>query len=1184
MVPRKSQFEYKLAKWGVRKNARRDEWQYLRRRMQKREGRISEVTIRGRIIPEHKIRRELQRYTTIPTAGEFRAGLPSPKTPEGDIIRVMSPGIGDLPHSWPSNLPWFLFKDQVPFILSWSAPFLNSLFAPSEFSEVLHLTLGREAHSQLQTVHLIPEAISATIVTLAKSIPEIGGEGLNTQPICNVGDMNSMATQLLVVLLFRLSNKLYEQGQIDEKIQSMHDDLIMHLIEEISKSNSAFLTDLLRSRSHASDAIKEAVYASALRTSKYEIIPQLLNAGVDPNPPVLVIIRQQFRIGRGKASISWRNPLLYHLTGLGIAAYRLDTRLAVMLLEAGATVGQGAHLLDLVAAGDNHDRTVEIAQLLVSAGTEVDHLYTSDSLVTHLSPLAAAIARNNNRLARFFIEKGADTDICRRPHSSYNKKRERLRGLRYGWRSDYLDSFNAGYTALHIAIVAENIEMTDQLLRPILNRSIILPKRALQEIFVTACWAGDLATAEKLLGLDIELNEGWKLGITPLVATAWNPDIQLAESLLRLGAHVDPLNQKLASFSTSRSPSALHVAAFHGNAALVQLLLDRGANLNLRFTPLRKEESRYDWLIPRGHTSPLQFALESRDPATAAILYPQAELLGGELSLAITMENESLISDLLSRAPDVLSSTILEAAATSGNIRAITSFFSSGGCYQSKALFRAVQAAILSKDLSIVEFLSAHRSQGPIDDYEASSLFNSIEREEWRLVHLFLRDPFLPYLEIDFKKYSFEHDDPPEYNTMLRAAMFANNMLLIKEMLHLGYRPRFVDFWILIEDEANAHHISGEIASLIWSFSAPSSMDLTERHRLLNFAIRNGLPQRVREWIPLVDTLNFYALNRAPLQEAAERDNIVLVRLLIHAGAEVNAPAFQYHGITALQAAAARGNLEIATLLIQQKADVNAPAAKGDGRTALEAAAEHGRLDMVHFLLENGANLEGPMRIHYVRAVDFAIGEGHFAVAKYLKEHGAWTDRDQELQDTAGVLDDCHFVYNEETQDWKIRWTKFNKEEDDWYSVAYSDTNTDDDSYSDSSNDTAEYANSSSQTEGAALSAVGSMGDDSDCGSSDGTTEDTNSGSETEGAIPSGIELMDEAMEDDFDLEAFLEETLEEHQVAMPSWTMSWIMELDASAEELDTGEHSAQWGPMLTEGGEGFPETFDENDFWNIQ
>ncbi|RYP75533.1 hypothetical protein DL770_007386 [Monosporascus sp. CRB-9-2] len=925
----KNQFEYKLAKWGVRKNARRDEWQYLRRQMQKREGRISEVTIRGRIIPEHKVRRELQRYTTIPTAREFQARLPSPKTPEGDIIRVMSPSIGDLQHSWPNNLPWFQFKEQVPF-----------------------------------------KTVSATIVNLVKSIPGIGGgEGVKTQQLCNIGDMNSMATHLLVVLLFRLSNKLHKGGLQNEG-DTLHDSLVM------------------QSRSHTSGAIKEAVYASAVRTSKYEIISQLLKAGVDPDLAVPIYTRQVFKIRREKASMEWETPTRFPGSGLEIAAYRLDTRLAVMLLEAGATVGRSTILLYLVAAGNNHDRTVEIAQLLVGAGFKVDRLYT---------------------------------------------------------------------------------------------RSSILPKRALKEIFLTACLAGDLGTAEKLLGLGIELDEGWELGITPLVATAWNPDTKLAESLLRLGVRVDPLNQRLAS--SSRSPSALHVAAFNGNTALVQLLLDCGANLNLRFTPLRKDKDLYDWLIPSDHTSPFQFALESGDPDTAALLYPQAELLGGELAQAVAMENEKLVSDLLSRAPDILSSEqeggkVLEAAATSGNIRVVTWFFSSGGYYQSRALFKAVQAAIMSKDISIVELLSAHRSLGPIDDYEAS-------------------------------------------------------------------------------------------------------VDLTERQKLLNSAIANGLVQRVREWIPLVGSLDFSVVFRTPLQKAAEQDDIVLVRLLIDAGAEVNAPAYHEYGVTALQAAAARGNLGIATLLIQNKADVNAPAARLEGRTALEAAAEHGRLDMVHFLLESGAILEGPMRIHYVRSVGFAIRGGHFAVATYLEEHGAWTDKDRELYDMAGILNiDVHFVYNEETQDWKTRRINYNKEKDDSYSVAYSDTDTGDDPYSESSDDTAEYANPSSRTEGAILSAVGFTDNDSDCECSDDTEEYADSSSQTEGASLSANGLMDEAMEGDFDLEAFLEEPLEGHQGAMPRSTMSWIMGVDASAEEWNTEEHGARWGTLLIGGGDGFPETFDENYF----
>ena len=72
-----------------------------------------------------------------------------------------------------------------------------------------------------------------------------------------------------------------------------------------------------------------------------------------------------------------------------------------------------------------------------------------------------------------------------------------------------------------------------------------------------------------------------------------------------------------------------------------------------------------------------------------------------------------------------------------------------------------------------------------------------------------------------------------------------------------------------------------------------------------------------------------------PLHYAAKYGHISVIRLLLEAGRDVNAPAAAHGGRTALQAASEGGHEDVVKLLISHGADVNASAAPQYGRTAL---------------------------------------------------------------------------------------------------------------------------------------------------------------------------------------------------------------------------------------------------------
>ncbi|TGJ78275.1 hypothetical protein E0Z10_g10489, partial [Xylaria hypoxylon] len=114
---------------------------------------------------------------------------------------------------------------------------------------------------------------------------------------------------------------------------------------------------------------------------------------------------------------------------------------------------------------------------------------------------------------------------------------------------------------------------------------------------------------------------------------------------------------------------------------------------------------------------------------------------------------------------------------------------------------------------------------------------------------------------------------------------------------------------------------------------------------------------------------------------------IDLVKTLIAQGADVNAPAAKYRGMTALQIAASEGDIGTALVLLEHGANINAPPAKQAGLCALDAAACNGRLDMVKLLLSMAAHSHDRGTTGYAGAIRLAVGRGHIAVAELIREH-----------------------------------------------------------------------------------------------------------------------------------------------------------------------------------------------------
>ena len=132
------------------------------------------------------------------------------------------------------------------------------------------------------------------------------------------------------------------------------------------------------------------------------------------------------------------------------------------------------------------------------------------------------------------------------------------------------------------------------------------------------------------------------------------------------------------------------------------------------------------------------------------------------------------------------------------------------------------------------------------------------------------------------------------------------------------------------------------------------------------------------------------------LADAAERGNSALVRTLLDAGANVNAP--QVDGMTALHWAVYHDDAETAGLLIRSGANVNAE--NRYGVPPLSVAATNGSADIVALLLDAGGNANAALRGGETVLMT-AARTGSLGAVRALLAHGADPNALEQREQTA---------------------------------------------------------------------------------------------------------------------------------------------------------------------------------------
>ncbi len=111
-----------------------------------------------------------------------------------------------------------------------------------------------------------------------------------------------------------------------------------------------------------------------------------------------------------------------------------------------------------------------------------------------------------------------------------------------------------------------------------------------------------------------------------------------------------------------------------------------------------------------------------------------------------------------------------------------------------------------------------------------------------------------------------------------------------------------------------------------------------------------------------------------------------LIQMLLGHGLDPNRP--DWLGKTFLHACARNGDQEAAAVFLESGADINALDLEY-GETPLASAVRSGQQNMVQFLLERGARVDLPDSASWARPLTRAEKQGHAEIADLLRRHGA---------------------------------------------------------------------------------------------------------------------------------------------------------------------------------------------------
>ncbi|XP_067454225.1 CARD- and ANK-domain containing inflammasome adapter protein [Thunnus thynnus] len=397
----------------------------------------------------------------------------------------------------------------------------------------------------------------------------------------------------------------------------------------------------------------------------------------------------------------------------------------------------------------------------------------------------------------------------------------------------------------------------------------------------------------------------------------------------------DLLNDTNINTVNSSNETLLHVAAEHGHLSIIELLLQRGARLDLKDN---KGHTALHRAASRGHTEIVRALIK------AGTLNYTLDLQG-KTPIHLAAENEHLnsvkvlVKEEAEQSESHTQDTFLHMAAMEDNSRLAEMLLQSGAAVDARnnnkktALFYAVAR---SDEKTVTVLLNA----GAKVDYDVIN--EAIKLNQESVLHLLLGESFQGALSGEVLGPALFSAVRQNYDGVVTALIDSGANVNMSDKQ--GYTPLLLS--------AELGHT--EVFRVLVAKQAKLDATLSDLSSALHLAVHSGS-------LSIVQTLLEKELdpNRAgpkaqtPLHLAAQYKRSDLVGLLLRAGAQVNAMA--QDGVTPLHLASGQGHAETVIQLLQGKAD---PGVKDRlGRTALHwAASSQGESCVVDLLLSAKAN------------------------------------------------------------------------------------------------------------------------------------------------------------------------------------------------------------------------------------
>lgn len=514
----------------------------------------------------------------------------------------------------------------------------------------------------------------------------------------------------------------------------------------------------------------------------------------------------------------------------------------------------------------------------------------------------------------------------------------------------------------------------------------------------------DLNKVKKLVrdgaNVNTQSEAGW-VGETPLYSAVCSHTKDIVEFLLDNGARVNEIGE----YSKA---TVLHLAAIISSADMLKLLLEKGADFNLKDvegkTPLdvaikHKELRSVRVLLNAGAGTTAQrlrygaikglwnhtFKNYFRDHKVAfsvaglgalfviaykSLFNPKKSIVNQEKAMEQSqiIIAEEQISVQAEQSPIIITDEQISVSGEAVELQRIADYKISDALEDRRALLS------IGCFVAFVSYLVFNYCKNIEDDDNLGS--SDVTASNKKVNHVSVQN--------DNANIDMQDSDGL---TALHRAIYIKSAVAVKKLLQDGANTEIADNDGYYPLHLAASFGRAEIVQLLLVYGANiEARDKKNQSTALIFAIIKGHIQVVQTLLSRKANINACnAYEGTALLYAAEKGFVEIVEMLVSAGANVNAK--NLNGDTPLKAAFCSKNPEIIKTLILHGADVHTP--MNNGFTSLHAAVQFGFLEVVQMLLAYKVDVNVKKQSDGATPLHYAVYLGNAEIVKELLKHNA---------------------------------------------------------------------------------------------------------------------------------------------------------------------------------------------------